>query len=149
MIQAVELALYVIWTANKQHKAITHLKLQKILYYLQGEFLRAFGRPLFSERIEAWQYGPVVPEVYYRFVSSGALNLTCTNNKSDVISSLSMEEQECIERVLDEKLSLSASALVSAVHKEKPWKELEASVLAGERPVISVDSMRSYFRGKP
>ena len=37
---------------------ITNLKLQKLVYYAQGYHLAYFGTPLFSNRMEAWQYGP-------------------------------------------------------------------------------------------
>ena len=40
---------------------ITNLKLQKLVYYAQGFSLALCGRPLFAERIEAWQHGPVCP----------------------------------------------------------------------------------------
>jgi uncharacterized phage-associated protein len=48
------------------------LRVQKLLYYLQGWSLALRGRPLFEERIEAWKLGPVVPEVYHRFKSFGS-----------------------------------------------------------------------------
>lgn len=40
------------------------MKLQKLLYYVQGFHIAVFNRPLFNEDIEAWMYGPVVPAVY-------------------------------------------------------------------------------------
>ena len=43
---------------------ISNLKLQKLLYYSQGCFLALRDEPLFDSPIEAWTYGPVVPEVY-------------------------------------------------------------------------------------
>jgi uncharacterized phage-associated protein len=39
-------------------------KLQKLLYYAQGYALALLGRPLFRDRIEAWDHGPVVPGVW-------------------------------------------------------------------------------------
>ena len=45
----------------------THMKLQKLLYYMQGYHVAALGQPLFSEAIEAWEHGPVVREVWYEF----------------------------------------------------------------------------------
>ena len=42
---------------------VSNLKLQKLLYYVQGFHLAVFGEPLFEEEIEAWMYGPVVPSV--------------------------------------------------------------------------------------
>ena len=145
MISAIDLAKYIVYKANQSGRSITHLKLQKILYYLQGEFLKEFGRPLFFENIEAWQYGPVVPEVYYHYVPYGALNLYSENDEGSVISALSSEEQGCINRVLDDKLKYSASALVSAAHKERPWLEQFESVRDGLKPTISTNTIWQYF----
>ena len=46
---------------------ITNLKLVKLCYIAQGLSLALLDKPLFSEPIEAWQYGPVVPSVYHEF----------------------------------------------------------------------------------
>lgn len=43
---------------------LTHLKIQKLLYYAQGWHLGFFGVPLFEDNIHAWKYGPVVETVY-------------------------------------------------------------------------------------
>lgn len=50
---------------------ITHLKLQKLLYYAQGIYLSLTGNPLFKEKIYAWRHGPVVREVYNIFSCYG------------------------------------------------------------------------------
>jgi Uncharacterized phage-associated protein len=54
---------------------ISNLKLQKLLYYVQGFALAMYDKPLFDEDIEAWMYGPVVPCVYqeYKEFGSGAI----------------------------------------------------------------------------
>lgn len=46
---------------------ITNLKLVKLCYIAQGLSLALLDKPLFSEPVEAWQYGPVVPSVYHEF----------------------------------------------------------------------------------
>jgi uncharacterized phage-associated protein len=46
---------------------ITHLKLQKLVYYAQAWYLAMQARPLFDNAIEAWAHGPVCREVYGRF----------------------------------------------------------------------------------
>ena len=54
---------------------ISNLKLQKLVYYAQGFSLAFFGEALFSEPIEAWMHGPVVPALYrkYSHYGNGAL----------------------------------------------------------------------------
>lgn len=63
MYSAVIAAQYIILRCNQLGKSISNLKLQKMLYFLQAEFLVSQDRPCFRERIEAWDFGPVVPEV--------------------------------------------------------------------------------------
>ena len=51
--------------------SITHLKLQKLLYYAQAWYMvltENESEPiLFEEKIEAWTHGPVVREVYNKY----------------------------------------------------------------------------------
>ena len=42
---------------------ITHLKLQKLLYYAQAWHLAHTNAPLFNKEIKAWTHGPVVTTV--------------------------------------------------------------------------------------
>ena len=61
---AENVAKYVIYLAsqafvgdNKEREGITNLKLQKVLYFAQAYYLSKIGKPLFSDNIEAWEYG--------------------------------------------------------------------------------------------
>ncbi|MEG7882903.1 Panacea domain-containing protein [Bacillus paranthracis] len=49
------------------NESITHLKLQKLLYYAQGWNLGIHGELMFTDDIHAWVNGPVVPTIYNRF----------------------------------------------------------------------------------
>ncbi|MBD0864395.1 MAG: DUF4065 domain-containing protein [Rhodobacteraceae bacterium] len=51
---------------------ISPLKLQKLLYYTCGYYLAASGgAPLIDHNFKAWEYGPVVPELYRHFSHYG------------------------------------------------------------------------------
>lgn len=47
-----------------QGSALTPVQLLKLVYIAHGWMLGLYGRPLIKEEVEAWQYGPVVPELY-------------------------------------------------------------------------------------
>lgn len=47
--------------------AYSHLKLQKMLYFTECEYMRIYKKKLFSEEFEAWDYGPVLPNLYRMF----------------------------------------------------------------------------------
>lgn len=63
------------------YEGITHLKLQKLLYYAQGISLGMFDKPIFSENIEAWPHGPVVKEVYSVYNTFGRNNIDIEMDK--------------------------------------------------------------------
>lgn len=63
---------YVIGYCNANDYPISNLKLQKLLYFIQAYFLTQLGRPCFAEDIEAWDFGPVVPEAYHQYKQFGA-----------------------------------------------------------------------------
>ncbi len=98
MISALDLSSFIIQEAKKEGASITHLKLQKILYYVQGEYLAKYKEPLFPEEIEAWRYGPVVRAVYYKYVSNGALPLKM--ERENITLNLSIDEMECMQNTI-------------------------------------------------
>jgi uncharacterized phage-associated protein len=58
--------------AHDQGLSIDHMKLQKLVYIAHGWHLALTGNPLVIDRIEAWPYGPVLPELYREFKPYGA-----------------------------------------------------------------------------
>lgn len=50
---------------------ITPLKLQKFIYISHGFSLALTGDPLVEEKVFAWEYGPVIPEIYQEFKRFG------------------------------------------------------------------------------
>ena len=55
---------------------IDPMKVQKLIYYAHGWHLALTGRPLLDRSVEAWQYGPVLPDVYRAFQDFGAQPIT-------------------------------------------------------------------------
>ena len=55
--------------------AITHLKLQKLLYFCYGCYLARTGEELFAEPLEAWPKGPVEPGQWRRVEALTRLRL--------------------------------------------------------------------------
>jgi uncharacterized phage-associated protein len=51
--------------ANEDDRSLTPLELMKLTYLSHGWHLAFLGKPLISEDVEAWQYGPVYPDLYH------------------------------------------------------------------------------------
>ena len=44
---------------------LTHIEVQKLLYFAHGWMLGIHGEPLVEGNWEAWRYGPVLRDVYF------------------------------------------------------------------------------------
>ena len=65
---------HVINYSNENDYGISNLKLQKVLYFIQAYFVtnKKDHAPCFDEKIEAWDFGPVVPEAYHEYKQYGS-----------------------------------------------------------------------------
>lgn len=54
------------------YEGLTHLKIQKLLYFAEGVCLATFNKQLFKEKIYAWPHGPVVKDVYEKLCENGS-----------------------------------------------------------------------------
>lgn len=97
---ALELAKYVVAKCIRDKRPISNLQLQKILYYIQREFLQKLGRPAFTERIEARAFGPLVPAVYYYFCGAGAMPISVCDEPTAEISE---DDRRIIDGIIEEK----------------------------------------------
>lgn len=70
-----EIAEYIIKKYNEIKVEITNLYLQSLLFLLQKEFIKKNGKKLFSDEISAWNYGPIIENVYYDYSGFGSLPL--------------------------------------------------------------------------
>ena len=52
---------------------VTPMKLLKLVYIAHGWHLAILNEPLIEDRVEAWIYGPVIPEIYHEFKHFGTL----------------------------------------------------------------------------
>jgi uncharacterized phage-associated protein len=135
MAPASEVAKYII-----KSLPVDNLKLQKLLYYSQAVHLVLNGgSPLFPEPIEAWDYGPVVPEVYHAYKRHGFDILPAIEDNLP----LDIGEIDAIDKALACFGEMSGVALIHQTHYEPPWR----SAYKPGRPSgkIEIDVMYNYF----
>ena len=128
---------------------ITHLKLQKLVYYAQAWHLALNnGSTLFEDDFEAWAHGPVCPPLYDRFSSLG-FNAIPINAAMDDGSKLN-GAKEHLEDVWNVYGKFSAKALERMTHSEEPWIEArgEAGPMDRSNAVISRKTMQLYYAKK-
>jgi uncharacterized phage-associated protein len=124
------------------------LKLQKLLYYVQAWSLAWRDRPLFEEPIEAWQYGPVVEQIYQRYKKYGYDPIERSEAGSS--ANLSSEELETLRAVVDEYWIFAGTTLSDLTHSEPPWVEARQGLPddARSRREISRESMKQNYRAR-
>ena len=73
MTSALLVADYIIGTSNHP---LTPMQVNKLAYISHGFTLALEGTALFSDKVEAWRYGPVVPSIYHEFKHYGGRVIT-------------------------------------------------------------------------
>lgn len=130
-----EIAKYIITYCSNKKRPISNLKLQKLLYFLWIDYFKKNNCSLFNENICAWQFGPVVPEVYYEFCSYAGSPI----NKIYDIVIYNQNDSVIINKLIDKYIEFSASKLVEMTHKAfKPWSIIYNNG-AGLRNIIPFD----------
>lgn len=140
-IDAMDLAKYIICKMQEKGQKINHLKLQKLLYYVQAWHLVYTDEPLIEDNFEAWLHGPVNRKVwnYYKPFSIMLDDLPCEKLKE---INLTEDQQQIIDDVLDEYGTKTGYYLECLTHVEDPWKEAREK---GENTIISKESMKKYY----
>jgi uncharacterized phage-associated protein len=123
--------------------SITHLKLQKLVFYAQAWSLVMFDKGLFEEDFQAWSHGPVLPSVYenYKKFSYESIPMcSCDNNLTPEVMAL----LDDIKGVYGEK---SAKYLENLTHSELPWIEARGGISIEMRSTtpISKKTMKDFY----
>ena len=119
------------------------MKLQKFCYYSQGYSL-AEGKELFPEDFQAWQHGPVIPELYHKYKHLQWRQI------SDEFDTPQCDSITFLQDIVSAYGRYDGAALSTMTHRESPWLKArgDLSELEGSTEVISKDSLRSYFMSK-
>lgn len=125
---------------EEEGDVMTNLRLQKLLYYAQAFHLAMNDEPLFKNKIEAWVYGPVVPDVFnkYKDNEDGIIRA----KEASGHNGLSDDIRELLDEVYIVYGQFSASALIDISHSEPPWYKTPI------KSEISHEVMKEFFRGR-
>ena len=137
---ALEIAKYKIYREYNNGHIISNLKLQKVLYFIQAEFLVVNNCPCFKEDIVATDFGPVVLEVFHKYAVYGGSGIPYL--KKDEFFLIGKDDLEMIDRVIDELRGYGASTLTLITLRQTPWKK---SYVRSRKKTISCKLIKKYF----
>ncbi len=131
------------WFVNRAYQDVdagygeymTHLKLQKMLYYAQGCSLGMYKKKLFKEKIFHWEHGPVVSEVYHNYKDYGFSPIKVYSEGIKIDT----KDEALLEEVYGVFGKYSATALRDKTHNEAPWADTE------KNEEIRCEAIEKYF----
>jgi uncharacterized phage-associated protein len=143
MATASQVAKYIVNFYQQAGDPVTNLKLQKLLYYVQGWHLGLRGTPAFADRMEAWVHGPVQPGVYREY-SACRWNPIVAEVQ---VSALPEELTSLIGDVLETYGADSGYELELRSHRETPWLEARGVLAPDENSsaALSNATMERFF----
>ena len=109
---------------DEKKEEIDELKLHKILYFSQKEYIMLINDFLFEEDFEGWYLGPINKLVRkeYKSIKTG---------KEDI--SLKDMEKKIIDRVFDRYKDMDSYKLSNLSHKEYSWIKSRIGLKRGEK----------------
>ena len=150
-MRAVPVVNHILRIANRDKIDLTPLKMQKMLFVLHGWYFAITGQKLVDEAFEAWEYGPVVADVYNKLRAFGSLPIDDYIKEWDVETGQLLpyfvnldtrpEFAEILERVWQEYSRFSTTQLSTMTHKPNtPWAN------TAPRSIIADEEIRRYFQ---
>jgi uncharacterized phage-associated protein len=120
---ALTIAKWLIAWAEAEGEELSNLKLQKLLYYAQGHHLADTHQPLFSDAIQAWSHGPVVPDVYHEYKEFGSASIVLPDEDPFTWDDVDAWTSQYLSAVWNTYGGYSAGWLRNMTHEERPWKD--------------------------
>jgi uncharacterized phage-associated protein len=132
MHEARKVANLILSELDACEQEITNLKLNKVLFFVQGWGLVRVGRPLIRNHFEAWTFGPVVRSVYEAFkqfvdrpITSYAEHLNYATGAREIVrfNDIATDEKAFIMSVARSYARFTSAELVRLTHEAgSPWE---------------------------
>lgn len=126
------------------------MKLIKLTYISHGWNLAFYSKPLISESVQAWKYGPVVQSLYHGFKQFG--NEEIPKSELECLQDLSKEfvseNVPLLEKVWEKYGGLSGLQLSALTHQpgtpwDKVWNHGDGKNLIGA--IIPDDLIKEFY----
>lgn len=150
------IANYFLDLASKEGEKIDPLKIQKLVYFAHGWNLAIYDKPLISEPVEAWRFGPVISDLYQAFKHYGNEPITAKAEKYDFtrapyrrfapeIPETDMATRMLVKKVWDAHKVYTGIQLSNVTHQPgTPWANTWGKK---NTSYIPDEEIKAYFKG--
>ncbi|MCW2308811.1 Panacea domain-containing protein [Rhodobium gokarnense] len=137
-----QIANWFLSRAKRDGQCPSIMALLKLTYIAHGWNLEINNAPLFPNRIEAWQYGPVIPDVYNSFRPQGVTPFKPDSNYPDTIDDPTTEN--LLEQIYNIYGTMTPFRLSEITHEPGgPWET--ATRLGGWYAPIPNELIQSHY----
>jgi uncharacterized phage-associated protein len=117
-------ANYVLDRGDQLGIGISNMAVNKIIYFAHATFLTTLQKSLVVQQFEAWQYGPIIQDLYHAFKKFGDTPITERAKRLDratakyVLCEYSFAEEDflCLANVVDFHIRIPALELSDLSH---------------------------------
>jgi len=154
MYSSITITNYFLRKAWSEEKDLTIMHVLKLVYIAHGWFLGLEDKPLIRERIWAWPYGPVIPELYHRIKSYGRDPITILIESpfhADNHEIVTGDVESFLENIWDTYKDFTALQLSGLTHQHgSPWDQTISDQKRGEKraTVILNSTIKKYYSDK-
>lgn len=143
-MKALDVAAYIINLCIDEGNPVSNLQLQKIMYFTNSFYLKNNGKQLITdEPFEAWQFGPVIDNVYHKYSIYGGNPIINKQNydiKTEIMADL--------RNVIINLSNVSSWSLVNLSHsKDGAWDKTYQNGL-GNHKIIDENLIYKEALGK-
>lgn len=137
---------------EEQGDPVSSMKLLKLVYIAHGWYLALTGRPLISDTIEAWKWGPVIPSLYRKVKRYGSGAITekiDTGDAPEAVPASDVYGNRLVEYVWKAYGRKRAIDLSMITHKPgSPWHEVVSQYLGKTPHNLSIPSelIQKHYR---
>lgn len=143
MLEAKCAAKYIIKYCNlDKGYCINNYKLQFLLYFSQAASLVKYDRPLFYDVIEAWRFGPCIPNIYYHYCGFAGAAIYWLPEIHTIDFPIEEEDRKLIEYVCDIINTMPIYQMHRIVSHQRPYAY---ALKVCPKSIITLKSMEDYF----
>ena len=141
-----DIAYYFTKLAKSEGQGIDPMKLLKLTYIAHGWYLGITGKPLFHNQIQAWKYGSVIPDLYYKIKIFQKNHVDPFILKLNSKNKITEEDSEFLKKIWDNYKSYSGLQLSAITHeKDSPWSKVWDGT---HNVVIENKVIEDYYKSK-
>ncbi|MDB5046983.1 MAG: phage-associated protein [Fibrobacteres bacterium] len=153
VVDSLDLAAYIVAKLG----AMSHLKLQKLLYYCEAYHLAFFEKSIIKDEFQAWVHGPVSVKVWVALKDKANVHDFLTvkaDQKPALIKKIKDEVSKEQLKLIDDLLSAfgkkTSFELEALTHEEQPWIEARRGTPPNEKSktLLSKRTMKSFYQRK-